>query len=651
MRAHLPIRRHSRRTLAIVAAFLGLAALIPASASAVVITSITSPANNATVFVDQAQSGSSATALTVTGSSNAAVNVDVDCSSWDGGAVAKFVTAKPVSIGSFAIPVTYAELSSAAAGVIDGPCRLSVVPTGSTPPDPGATNSLATGPVISISYEQLVTQSSVPYDFYAQYTGAATGSAGSLEFTSPADCGLEDSWIDTGTATLTESAGAFDCMGSFFAAYTSGESSSVHAPQELDVDGKAAALADTFLDATTAPGYESPTITDSFSGSELTVHDDEPVMLCASACSNSSPPAAGYQASGITLDRTWQTEDNGLVVLQTDAFTSTDGAAHTVTALEDDDFNKDSSANESADFPGTPGFAEYQPGSTISGVSGPGAIYFKTNATTPDSGDTAMHWPQGAIAYAKAPSGPIVVTYWTNSGGQWTPEFYLPYTLQVPAAGTAALRFAYVQDFALGDVQTLAQQAIASFHPTLTVTAPSNGATLPTPQTVISGTATDTGAIQSVTVNGGTAILGSGGAFSESVDLPVGANTITVVAADADGLTATQTASVTIAKQRTNSLSTKIRAGKRHTYKLTGKLTLPAGVSVIQGCSGRIAVTAKRGRKKVGSASAKLGAKCGWSAKFTAKRLKGHGKLKVTVAFKGNVAINPFTPRALTAKY
>jgi hypothetical protein len=648
MRPDLRTRRRSKRTLATVAALLGLAAFLPASASAAIITSITSPLNQATFFVDQSQSTSSATVFTVAGSSNAAANFDIDCTSWNGGNVAKLVSSKPLTVGSFAVSITYAELFSTAYDDVDGPCALSVVSAGSTPPKPGG-NSFTTGPTISITYQRVDTNDGDPVDYYAQYTGTATGSAGSLEFTSPSDCGLEGGWISTGTSALTDSRGAFDCMGSFFPAYTGEDSAK--APQELTVDGNPGVLSDDFSGEPTQSGFEKPTYTDSFANGVLAVHEADPIMLCASACSSGSAPADGYIASGIELDRTWTTADNGLVVYQTDAFRSTDGRAHAMTALEDDDFNSEKPSLASADFPGTSGFTVYTPGNTIAAASGAGAIYFKTDAATPDSGDPTDTWPQGAIVYSRGPSSAIGVTYWSTTSGPDYPEFYLPYSLQVPAGGSATLRFAYVQDFALGDVQAFAQQALASFHPTLTVSVPSNGATLAAPQTVVSGTASDTGAIQAVTVNGASATLAGGGAFSDSVDLPVGADTITVVATDADGLTATQTASVTVARQKTKNLGTKIRAGKRHTYKLTGKLTLPAGVSATQGCSGRIAVTAKRGRKKVGSASAKLGAKCGWSAKFTAKHLKGHGKLKVTVAFKGNVAINPFTPRALTAKY
>ena len=625
-----------------------LAALVPAAASAAITaTSISSPANQSTFFVDQSQSSSTATAFTVTGTANAAGNVDVDCTTASS-ETAHLLTSQAVTAGPFSLSVTDADLYTAAMATDDGPCILRVEPAGATPAAPGAASAYG-GPLISINFEQINTYSGVPDDFYAQYAGAATGSSGTLEFTSPGYCGLEESFITSGSSSLANSANGLDCVGSLFSAYTSGEDSAVEIPSELTVDGASGAVADGFGNATTTPGYEQPTVTDSYADGELTIHDDEPVMLCLNDCGYGTAPT-GFKPSGIELDRTWQTADNGLVALQTDVFRSTDGAAHTLTVHEDDDISDDPSLGASVDFPGTSGFLQYQPGNTVAPVSGPGAIYFKTNPTTPDSGDPASRWLQGAIAYSRAPDGPIAVTFWTKAGS-WSPEFYLPYNLSVPAGGTAVLRFAYVQDFALSDVKTLAQQELAGFAPTLSVTAPSNNSNSSSPQVTVSGTVTDAAGIKSLTLNGTSVTVGTAGAFSGSLDLPVGADTITVVATDADGLTATQTASVTVAMQTTTSLGTKIKPGKHHRYKLTGKLVLPTGVSATQGCTGTITITARKGRRKVGSATAKLGSGCGWSAKFTAKHLKHHGKLKVTVTFKGNAAIKPFTPKALRAKY
>ncbi len=650
-------RRHSLRVLAMFVACSSLGALIPSTASALLFTNVTSPANDSMFFVDQSDSTSTSTAFTVTGTVNAADNVDVDCTSWNGGEVDKLVTNTPIPASSFSIPVTYADLFNAANGHLDGPCALSVLPTGTTPQNPGATTQYA-GPVISISSEGVDSYLNVPLNFDAQYTGVATGSAGSFEFTNPEGCGLEGSWITTGTTTLTNSNDVFNCVGAFYGSFTDNESGTIQVPQELTVDGHDAVVANAYNGQTTASGYEPPTFTDSFSGGDLTVHDDEPIMLCASACNANSAPTGGFDSSGVELDRTWQTEDNGLVALQTDSFRSTDGKPHTLTALEDDDFESDPTSNATADFPGTAGFNQYAPGDIISPVSGPGAIYLKPDAATPATGDPTLQWPQGAIAYAKAPTGTIVIEYWTNSMGDFVPEFYLPYTLQVPAGGKAVLRFAYVQDFALSNVQTLAQQALAGFHPNLTISTPAGNAPLASPRLTLTGTASDAAGIATLTVDGTDIALNSAGNFSEQLLLPVGASTLTVVATDADGLATTQTASVSVAKQRTTSLGVVIkpRTDRRFPYRYAvgGKLKLPTGVGASQGCAGKVQLTVTRGKKKLMGKPAAIGHACGWSARLTlAKRrlVPGHGKLTITAAFPGNVAILPYTAKRVTVSY
>ena len=126
-----------------------------------------------------------------------------------------------------------------------------------------------------------------------------------------------------------------------------------------------------------------------------------------------------------------------------------------------------SSGGGSIEFPGATGFSAPAVQRTVSLPSGAAPILIKGNGQTPDGGDDAT--PQGAIIYAKAPSSAAVETFAEVSGFD---GFYLPYTVSVPAGGSAVLRFAYVQDFALSDVQSLAQQAIAGFHPTLTLSSP-----------------------------------------------------------------------------------------------------------------------------------------------------------------------------------
>jgi hypothetical protein len=103
---------------------------------------------------------------------------------------------------------------------------------------------------------------------------------------------------------------------------------------------------------------------------------------------------------------------------------------------------------------------------------------------------------------------------------------------------TKKLWFDWTTPFAIGPDTTL---------PTLSVTTPaadgsvSNGTTTQ----AVAGTATDNIAIASVTVNGTAVAVGAGGAFSTSVPLVVGTNSIVVVATDTSGNTRTVTRTIT----------------------------------------------------------------------------------------------------------
>jgi RHS repeat-associated protein len=80
--------------------------------------------------------------------------------------------------------------------------------------------------------------------------------------------------------------------------------------------------------------------------------------------------------------------------------------------------------------------------------------------------------------------------------------------------------------------------------PVLSVTSPADGITVPDPTIAVTGTATDANAVH-VTVNGTAVTLASGGAFTTSIALTAGANTIAVIATDSASNTVTVTRSVT----------------------------------------------------------------------------------------------------------
>jgi hypothetical protein len=88
---------------------------------------------------------------------------------------------------------------------------------------------------------------------------------------------------------------------------------------------------------------------------------------------------------------------------------------------------------------------------------------------------------------------------------------------------------------------------IDTVPPTLNVTAPTDGEVTNNSTLAVSGTTNDvTSSPVTLTVNGKAVTVGSGGAFSTTVTLSEGSNTITVVATDAAGKTTTVTRTVTL---------------------------------------------------------------------------------------------------------
>ena len=155
--------------------------------------------------------------------------------------------------------------------------------------------------------------------------------------------------------------------------------------------------------------------------------------------------------------------------------------------------------------------------------------------------------PQGAIAYDAAPSEAIAVT--KASSKTKVSVFETPYQRTVPAGGTATLRMAFTQAFALPEAQALAEAAVASYYPAVSISSPASGSTITsaTPAVTVTGTASDAVALSSLTVNGKAVAVAAGGTWSTSVPLAAGTNTITATATNQSGLSKSASVTVTYA--------------------------------------------------------------------------------------------------------
>ena len=74
-----------------------------------------------------------------------------------------------------------------------------------------------------------------------------------------------------------------------------------------------------------------------------------------------------------------------------------------------------------------------------------------------------------------------------------------------------------------------------------------------------------------------------------------------------------------------------------------GVIRRPAGVSKARGCSGKVGVRIKRGKRAIGSKTIALSRRCVFSLalRITRARVLAARRLTMTVAFKGNVAVAP----------
>jgi hypothetical protein len=88
-------------------------------------------------------------------------------------------------------------------------------------------------------------------------------------------------------------------------------------------------------------------------------------------------------------------------------------------------------------------------------------------------------------------------------------------------------------------------------------------------------------------------------------------------------------------------------------YRFGGSITLPAGVSPASACKGAVAVTVKRGHKKVMSRRLKVNGKCKFAGKvsFKAAKLHGNGKLSFSFRFDGNGVLAAKNGKSITVRF
>jgi hypothetical protein len=502
-----------------------LIAAAPAQALSPTSSSISSPRDHARFFYDT--SATSNTVFTVSGTTSGSGNVDIDC--FDGnGTLYTLVSNLAPTANSFSVPVTSGDLNNA--GLYrsgqDGTCVLRAVPAGSTTKYPPGAASSFQGPLIALTEEDLFTNMGQVTD----YDLSMSGFAAVMRLEAAGDEGLGATLLEP--MTFASSTPSFNGVGSYGA---------------LTVDGTEA------FDASSAessrPGYQGLTVSGSLDPStgNLTLFEAEPLLFCQPSVSTCS----SYTGSGVELDRTWQETHDGTVADQTDLFRSVDGDPHSLRAQVTDAIFSHAGFTGSGDvaafqFPGSSTWQDYPQNANVSLPGGANAIYFKVDDKTPDSGDGVN--PQGAITYAARPSGPVEFTVSDEHQSGSFPEFELLYNRTIPANGETVLRFSYTQAFDLATARTQAHTALTRFAPRLTITSPHGKATVGSSTVTVSGTASDSVGIHSLTVQGRSVTVRGNGGWSTPVSLVPGANKITATLTGQDGDTSRQQITVNRSK-------------------------------------------------------------------------------------------------------
>ncbi len=631
---HPPTARHRlRRRLAGAAlatgALLAVAAPAQAAVSATQITSITGAPSPYTSYSD----ATAATTLwNVTGTASGTGNVDLKCFG-TGAPPSTLVTDLPVVDGAFATP----EGEPVYGVGRDESCDLRAVPAGATPADlsPFAARRVGVGFTSTTSAD--FSNSHPQAGGYASYSSIGNAGLGAMKLTGGpflfnANGALQDS-VPLGGAQAS--------------VLVDGQPAFTPYVANLSSPG-----------ASGKPAITSHTTTVDPATGDTTITDVEPLVSCAN---NAAPDGAGCQAftpANVSIARTIRQDHDGRLTRLVDVVRSA-GGAHAVTLRYVHQQN--TSGANGYRF----GAAAAYTAPAADQVVVPTAAAVTTVRVKYDNAPgVSLANPVGGLSIAPAPDRFAFVN------GSF---FVSTHTLDVPAGGSQTVSQTYTlaaSDAALDDLVADAEDpAIA---PAVSIGA---GATaVSTPSLAVTGTATGRRA-PALTVNGAAVAVGAGGAWSTTVALRPGANTITATATNSGGLTATATRTVTYTPPATppsagpgtgtgtgTGTSTAPGPGAptaKPTPKPVGKpasvtfgkatsTLLPLSLRCAAGssCSGRVTLTAKvrkAGSKKLvtvtlakASYTLKAGAKLSLKVKLTAS---GRASLKRARTLKVRVAI------------
>jgi hypothetical protein len=254
------------------------------------------------------------------------------------------------------------------------------------------------GPVIGVGDRESSKISGGPnagkaydYSFDAQQLTAA------FDYASLGSCGLHNGFLyDSSYANTTVTFACNAGLGRADSAVTPTRS-------ELRIDGaNAYAPAQAFFinsGGTALPPLTAAYTVDKANGN-VVIHETDPLVKCNDA---TYPPTTGscatYVSTGVTDDRTITQDHDGHISWVTDTLKSTDGKAHSVDLLWDNNQQFFGASGDSSqleyEFPGESSFLQHETGETVSLPSSAGAIFIRMHGAA--DGETGTG--QGAIVY------------------------------------------------------------------------------------------------------------------------------------------------------------------------------------------------------------------------------------------------------------
>ena len=510
--------------LASIAATLALAA--PAQA-VVTASTITAPAAG-TVDITQPNHGFT---LTITGTTTGTGNVDIRC--YEGPASQDYYknvfSNLTVTANAFSMNVNTNN-----GGIPNGDCTLRAVPTSTNPTD----LSPFPGPKMTFIWQEPLTATSGPSNgALNDYFFGQQESQGYADFLSVSSCGLCDMSLLSDPSNFYNSAYLF--YGN--AALYDDEQRSSNDRGYAVIDGHNALFSySASQDAGGDTGQPPLTMTDKYlPNGDLSITEDEDAVRCPTdllpyGTTTGTNNCPSLIALGVHLHRTILLTDSGTVVQIVDVWSSTNGQSATLDLDYDQyqGFSVGAVYMPSYEFPWVANtYATHALGDTIPGPpssSAPVSMFVKANSTAAD-GDP--FYPQGSITFDPAPSG--FGYHYTGGPDQ---DFVANFQQTIPAGGAVTIKQTYAMSSTKATLSGLATAAEDQQDtPVVAISTPMSGSTTSASSITVTGTATDRD-VASVKVDGVTATVGSGGAFSATVPLSTaGANTITVVATDGAG--------------------------------------------------------------------------------------------------------------------